>query len=98
MIDLNPQHLDLVKKILRKNLPQDAKVFVFGSRANGTAKKFSDLDLAIDVKHKISLSDFAKIHSDFEESDLPYKVDIIDLKTIEESFRNKIASDLIAIL
>lgn len=98
MIDLEPQHLELVKKILKQHLKNDAKVFVFGSRATGKAKKFSDLDLAIQYSQKISLSEFANLRSDFEESYLPYKVDIIDLNVIEESFRKKITPDLIAIL
>jgi predicted nucleotidyltransferase len=97
MIDLEPRYLEMVRQILKKNLPQDVKVFVFGSRANKKAKKFSDLDLAIDAPQRISLTTFANLRSDFEESDVPYKVDIIDFNTIDEDFKKNIAHDLIVI-
>jgi predicted nucleotidyltransferase len=97
MVDLESQYLKMVKNILQKNLSREAKVFVFGSRANNKAKKFSDLDLAISTPREISLTVFANLRSSFEESDLPYKVDIIDLNAIDQSFRKNIEPDLIMI-
>lgn len=46
MNGISPHHLEIVKAILRKHVP-DREVYYFGSRATGTAKKFSDLDLAV---------------------------------------------------
>ena len=46
MIDLEPQHLQVVQHILSEHVPE-CEVRVFGSRANGTARRFSDLDLAL---------------------------------------------------
>jgi len=94
MINLQPRYLEMVKKILQKNLTTDVKVFVFGSRATEKVKKFSDLDLALFSAQKIPFSVFVKLSNDFEESDLPYKVDIIDLKAIDKNFRDKISKDL----
>jgi len=37
----------------------------------------------------------ASLEHDFSESDLPYKVDIVDLNNVSESFRNKIQSKMI---
>jgi uncharacterized protein len=48
-IDLAPNHRRLVLNILRANLLQNTKVWVFGSRMTGRARRYSDLDLAIDA-------------------------------------------------
>lgn len=66
---------------------------MFGSRAKGRARKYSDIDLAVD---SAELTD--KIKSDleiyFEDSTIPYEIDIVDLKKISEKFKNIISDDL----
>jgi predicted nucleotidyltransferase len=46
MIDLSPHFLTTVKSILERRVPE-REVWAFGSRVKATARKFSDLDLAI---------------------------------------------------
>ena len=46
MIDLNPNHLATVQRILAEHVPE-CEVRAFGSRATWTAKDYSDIDLAI---------------------------------------------------
>ena len=48
-LDLSDNHSRIVLAILREYLPADAAVWVFGSRATGRARLYSDLDLAIDA-------------------------------------------------
>lgn len=96
-IDILPEHLKIVKDILEKYLPANATVWVFGSRATGKAKRFSDLDLAIDIGKPILSSVMTELAFDFEESDLPYKVDVLDWATISESFKTNIKQDLVKI-
>ena len=94
-MNISPEHLTLVEGVLRKHLPQEAKVWVFGSRARGVVKQYSDLDLAIDLNGQLlSLALLASLSFDFEESDLPYKVDIIDWNSIDKTFQNAIKNDL----
>jgi predicted nucleotidyltransferase len=97
VIDIAPAHLNIVREILQKYLPPTSTVWVFGSRATGTAKKFSDLDLLIDIGKPLPLEISADLSNDFEESDLPYKVDIVDWITISASFRERISLDRIVI-
>lgn len=98
-IVLTPEQLEMVRRILKNHLPQGAKVFVFGSRAAGNPKKFSDLDLAIDNNgQSLPLSLEAELAFDFEESDFPYKVDLVDLNTISESFKSNIKDSFIVLL
>lgn len=88
MIDVTPKELALVQDILRTGLPHGAaKVWAFGSRAKGTAKRGSDLDLAIDTGLPLPFS--AKVHlaEAFEEAPLPFRVDIVDLFTVSPEFR-----------
>jgi len=53
MIDLSPEHRAIVLDILRAHLPEDAKVWVAGSRATGKARRGSDLDLVFDVGQRL---------------------------------------------
>ncbi|MFI4955022.1 MAG: nucleotidyltransferase family protein [Gammaproteobacteria bacterium] len=95
---IEPEYLEIVKEILNQHLPNHSKVWVFGSRTKGKIKKFSDLDLAVDVNHaQLPLSLLADLAHDFDESALPYKVDIVDWNTINNSFKNLIAEHCILI-
>jgi predicted nucleotidyltransferase len=97
-IIIESEHLQIVENVLKKHLSAQAKVWAFGSRVKGNVKKFSDLDLAIDAEgNPLSLELLADINYEFEESDLPYKVDIVDWNTISQSFKNLITEDRILI-
>ena len=55
------------------------KVFIFGSRAKGTAVDSSDIDLVIDAQD-IKASHLSKIRFSWEESTMPVLLDLIDIK------------------
>lgn len=96
--DLSPAHEAIVHSILSAHLPPDARVWLFGSRARGPAKKFADLDLAIDAGRKLSLSELIALTDAFVESDLPYKVDVVDRRRIEAGFARAIEADLVPLV
>lgn len=75
-----------VRKILVSLLPPNTKVEVFGSRAGGAIKPWSDLDLAIDAGRPLSLAERADLTEAFDESSLAWKVDIVDRATVSERF------------
>ncbi len=87
VIDMRPQDLAAVRAILAAHLPAGAAVFVFGSRANGRAHRGSDLDLAIDAGRPLTRAESGDLSYAFEESDLPYTVDVVDLRTVSAAFR-----------
>ena len=95
-VDIRPQDLVIVQSILRDHVP-DARVWVFGSRAKWTTRESSDLDLALDLGRAMTLSEEAALRSAFEESDLPYKVDIVDRQTATPSFQAVIDRDGVAL-
>jgi predicted nucleotidyltransferase len=84
--DLSTEDLDLVRAILRRHVP-DREVWAFGSRARGNAKEFSDLDLAILGENPLPPDVQAALTDEFDESDLAFKVDLVDWATTGESFR-----------
>ena len=97
MFGLEDRHLDFVLSVLKRNISDvDVKFYVFGSRAKGTNKKYSDIDIAVDLNgKKLDVSILGKILIEFQESTLPYEVDVVDLNSIDEDFRNLIKKDLV---
>ncbi|MCY4583996.1 MAG: restriction endonuclease subunit S [Chloroflexi bacterium] len=91
-VDVRPDHLEIVQGILREHLPVGVKVWVFGSRANWTTKDSSDLDLAIEGEGNLSHHVLGALRDAFEDSTLPYTVDVVDLNRIGESFRQIVES------
>jgi predicted nucleotidyltransferase len=95
MLDLLPAHQALVCDILRAHLRPPAQVWVFGSRVRGRAQKYSDLDIAIDAGARLTLAEMALLNDAFNDSDLPWKVDLVDWRAIEPAFARLIEADLI---
>lgn len=92
-LDLTSEHRRLVLGVLHTHLPRDVRAWVFGSRATGRARRYSDLDLAIDAGRRLTIDETAMLREAFDESDLPYRVDIVDWHTIGEDFRRLIAAE-----
>ena len=86
-VDIRADHLEIVQDILRTHLPAGVRVWVFGSRANWTTKDSSDLDLAVAGPSKLDYRVMADLEIAFEESDLPYTVDVVDLNAVSSEFR-----------
>jgi len=82
----------MVLDILRTNLPRETTAWVFGSRATGRARRYSDLDLAIDAGRRLTLDETARLAEAFSDSDVPYRVDIADWHAIDDGFRRRIAA------
>lgn len=95
-IDVHPQHWQIVHDILQPHVPQ-CEVWAFGSRATRTAKPYSDLDLAVITDRPSSLSVSASLSGDFADSDLPYKVEVVDWATTGKAFREIIERDKVVV-
>ncbi|MBV6812359.1 restriction endonuclease subunit S [Xanthomonas campestris pv. passiflorae] len=95
-IDIRPDHWQIVRDILHKHVPH-YEVWAFGSRAKWLAKQYSDLDLAIITDQPLSLAVSAALADDFSESDLPWKVDIVDWAATSEAFRQIIERDRVVV-
>jgi predicted nucleotidyltransferase len=86
MLDLTDRELDEVRRILAQYLPSRT-VFAFGSRAAGTSRRTSDLDLAVEGAEPLSLDERVLIREAFEESWLSFRVDVIEWSRCSEEFK-----------
>ena len=89
MIDLRPDFLDTLKRLLAEIVP-DCEVRIFGSRYNWTATDASDLDLALVGPGKLHWKTLTRLKAALEESSLPYRVDVLDWRAISPEFQKVI--------
>lgn len=81
-----------VCRILQKHLQPNVSVWVFGSRVEWTTHDGSDLDLAVEGDQPIDHNTMINLSIAFDDSDLPYKVDVIDLNQVSDAFRQIVDS------
>lgn len=93
-LKITPQELEIVKKILEQHVPEYA-VRAFGSRVYGKARQSSDLDLAVMTDVPLEILRMVNLKEAFSESDLPFKVDIIDWAETSENFREIIEREYV---
>lgn len=71
-------------------------VFLFGSRASGSARPFSDFDLGV-VGPPLPPDVRASIEQEFEDSDFPYLVDLVEFNDVSERFADLALSAIVPI-
>lgn len=72
---LSQENRDIINTIF-KNHSLVSKVVVYGSRAMGSYKPGSDIDMTLFSEAEVTFDDLTKILGEFDDSDLPYLVDI----------------------
>ena len=95
-VHMAASHWAIVQDILQKQAPE-YQVRAFGSRATGKPKPYSDLDLAIMTDRPLTLSQLTELTDAFADSDLPWKVDIVDWASTDERFRDIIRRQSVVI-
>lgn len=67
-----------------------ATVWIFGSRARGDHKPFSDVDIMYDNKDSTQFPKgfISHLREEIQESRLPFKVDLVDLNEMAESYKS----------
>lgn len=73
-----------------------AEVYLFGSSTKGRTRAFSDIDIGILTKQPVPADFFANLAEAFEESDIPYTVDLVDLRGTSPEFRERVRREGIA--
>ena len=95
-LDIRDDEQQVVRSILERHIP-DIEVRAFGSRVKGSARQYSDLDLALMTQSPLPLSQLAELREAFSESDLPWKVDLVDWASTSEEFHTIIQGDSVVI-
>jgi predicted nucleotidyltransferase len=86
MIDIEEKYLVEIRQILNEQVP-DCEVRVFGSRIEGKAGKFSDLDLVLIGSGKLNWRRIELLKDVLAASNLPMTVDVLDYNAISKEFR-----------
>ena len=85
---LDTKIIDEVREILYQFLdPEKDKAFIFGSWAVGNERPFSDIDIGILSKRSMPRDMLSDLKEAFEESNLPYTVEVVDFSTVSEKFK-----------
>jgi predicted nucleotidyltransferase len=85
-LNLTPPELAEVRAILATHVP-GLTVWAFGSRVTGRRKQHSDLDLVLITDAPLPLGKLALLEDAFAESDLPFRVDVVDWARTTPEFR-----------
>ena len=73
-------------RTIKKHLPS-CEIYLFGSRAMGTERHYSDIDLAIKTSCHIEHSILNLINEDIEILNIPFFVDIVDYHAVYDEMR-----------
>lgn len=92
-LQLEKRHAQMVWDIVKKY--PDLQFYMFGSRVTGKARKFSDLDLF--VTGPVEGATLFHVQDDFQESNLPFKVDVVHETRASQWFKDSIKKDLILV-
>jgi len=95
MLNVPDNQLHELKQILQAHLPNTAKIYAFGSRTNNTARTNSDLDLLIKNPNQIPWNILAETEEALSESELPFRVDLLDSHRLTDEFLNEITSSAV---
>jgi len=91
-VGLDPAQLALVRQLIDGVL-SGARVAVFGSRATGHARPFSDLDLLFIAPPRLTWAQRADLRDAFEASTLPFGVDVAELDGLAEGIRQRVLAE-----
>ncbi len=95
---IESQNFDFIKKTLIDPIhEQGGKVWIFGSRARGNFHPYSDLDVLIQINTAHSKRILETAKEKLEESNLPFKVDIVLEENLAESYRKQIQQERVEV-
>jgi predicted nucleotidyltransferase len=78
---LSDRALGTVKRLLA-NYPSIRSAVLYGSRAKGSYKNGSDIDITLHTDDTFTHADLLRLMGDFDDSDLPYMVDVSDYRSL----------------
>jgi len=82
--------LETKRIVLELLTPYAVSVYLFGSRANDTMTRSSDIDIAVLSKKPLPAGLLSKIREKLEDSQILYNVDLVDLNEVSADFKEKV--------
>jgi len=84
-------YLFQIKKIIFHYFDSDTGIVLFGSRASGDESLNSDYDIAIISRSKNIMKKISRVKEELENSNIPYKVDVLDYYSTTGLLRKEIS-------
>jgi predicted nucleotidyltransferase len=88
-ISIPMHHLQYILEQLKLYI-SDSTVWAFGSRVKGSNRSASDLDLAVLCDIETAKEQLPKLNMVFIESDIPFKIQLLDFNRIPENMQENI--------
>ena len=95
-VDVTAQQRQTILALLGKYLPNTA-AWAYGSRVKWTSRPESDLDMVVFTIPE-QRGQVGNLRDAFEESDLPFRVDVFVWDEIPKKFRGRIASEYVVLV
>ena len=95
-IDITAEQRKIVLALLQRHLP-NTTAWVYGSRAKWTSSPQSDLDLVVFATPEQN-GQVGELREAFEESNLPFRVDLFVWDTVPEQFHKHIKRDHVVLV
>lgn len=88
-IELLEIYKEQLLQIIKKHVP-GCKVTLFGSRAAGTQREGSDIDVCLDAGVAIPYDTILSMYVDLDETTIPVKVDLVDMHAANEKIKQEV--------
>ena len=95
-IDITAKQRKIVTDLLERHLP-DTAAWIYGSRVKWTARPQSDLDMVVFATPEQN-GRVSDLREAFEESNLPFRVDLFVWAAVPEQFRKQIKSEHVVLV
>jgi len=93
-ISVHESSLELLRDIVRDLFKgEDVTGILFGSRARGDYLQTSDVDVGILPTGEVNKGKIALFRERIENSNIPYKVDIVDLSRASKEFTDNVLEE-----
>lgn len=83
------------RRIVLSRVGKHARVYLYGSRARGTALPTSDIDVGVIAETPLDPAVLSDIRELLEQSNILYPVDLVDLSHADTAFRDHVLSEAI---
>lgn len=93
---LTPEQWKTLSEVVISPLRKKSAVWIFGSRARLDHKPFSDVDVLYESSENISQL-VSEIRENIEESDFPFKVDIVEVSSLASSYKDKVLKERVSV-
>ncbi len=92
--DIPAKILEELRHIVFETLGKEGvMVYLFGSWARQQAARASDIDIAVEFRNSLPPGALAKLRERLEESNIPYRVDVVDLSKASPYFREQVLKE-----